>query len=163
MKSLIVYYSLDGHTRLIADIIAKETGADIFELETVKPSAGKSGFAKFFLGGMRANFGQKPALKKPSPDLHDYDLIFIGTPIWASKNVPAINTFIAERDLAGKNVMLFSSSGGGDAGKGFAKLKNRLSGSKITGEIAFKEPAAADRDALTSKIKSWLSSAGVKE
>jgi flavodoxin len=32
MKSLIVYYSMDGHTRLIADIIAKEVGGDIFEL-----------------------------------------------------------------------------------------------------------------------------------
>ncbi len=161
MKSIVVFYSLDGHTRLIADIIAKEVGGDTFELKTVKPSAGKSGFSKFFLGGMRASLNQKPTLKNPLPDLKSYELIFIGTPVWASTNVPAINTFIAGSDLTGKKVMLFSSSGGGDAAKCFSKLKSRLSDSKILGEIAFKEPSAEDRDTLTSKIKAWLSAAGV--
>lgn len=155
MKSLIVYYSHDGHTRFIADIIARETGADVCELKPFK-STGKSGFSKFFLGGMHASLHQKPKLLNPLPDLKEYELIFIGTPVWAARFTPAVNTFISGSNLTSKKIMLFASSAGGDAGKCFEKLKNRLTGSTILSEIGFAEASSEQRESIEAKIKTWL-------
>lgn len=156
MKSLIVYYSLDGHTRRIAEMIAKETASDIHELKTCKPSTGKSGFTRYFLGGMRVNTNQKPALSAPLPSLNDYELIFIGTPIWASSFVPAVNSFISGCDLTGKNIMLFSSSVGGDGSKCYAKLKSRLPGASFLGELSLKESSFNNMDDVAAKVKAWV-------
>lgn len=155
MKSLVVYYTLDGHTRLLAEIIAQETGADIFELKPVK-STGKSGFAKYFLGGMRASLNMKTKLLTPLPDLKEYDLIFIGTPIWASRFTPAVNTFISGSDLTSKKLLFFASSGGGNAGKCFEMLKSRLGRSQILGQIGFAESKAESQAGIESQIKAWL-------
>lgn len=161
MKNLVVYYSLDGHTRLIAEAIVGETGADIYELKTIKPSTGKSGFAKFFLGGMRAIRKQKPALLNPLPDVNDYELVFIGTPVWGSRNAPAINTFISKSGLTNKELILFASSTGGDASKCFDQLISHLPDSKILGVLGFKESALENMDDVKAKIKALLTGAGI--
>ena len=74
MKSLVVFYSLDGHTRRAAEIIARTAGADLHELRPLKTNA-KTGFLKFFLGGMHASFGHKAVLRDPLPDLTAYDRV----------------------------------------------------------------------------------------
>lgn len=155
MKSLVVYYSLDGHTRFIAETIATQTGADVYELKPVK-STGRSGFAKYFLGGMRVSLNMKPKLLNPLPDLKDYDLIFIGTPIWASRFTPAVNTFISGSDLTSKKIMFFASSGGGNTGKCFEMLKSRLGSSQILGQIGFAESKAEKQESIEAQIKDWL-------
>ena len=155
MKSLVVYYSLDGQTRRIADIIAKETGADIHELKPVRDTA-KSGFSKFFLGGMHASFGSKTALREPLPALDSYDRVFIGTPVWASLPTPAVNTFLAESNLAGKKVLLFACSGGGNDAKCFDAMKKRLHGGSAAGQLGFAQSSKENPAETEARIKSWL-------
>ncbi len=104
MKSLIVFYSLEGHTKSIADIIQKELNCDLLELKPEKEIP-KTGIRKFFWGGGKsAIFNEKPTLKNQIPNLNGYDAIFIGTPIWAGKYTPAINTFISQNKIKGKNI-----------------------------------------------------------
>ena len=155
MKSLVVYYSLDGHTRKIAEIIAWETGAAICALNPVK-STGRSGFAKFLIGGMRASFGMKAALTKALPDVSSYDRVFIGTPVWAGKTAPAVNTFLSGCDLTAKEVLFFACSGGGSDAKCFDSMKKRLRGGSVLGQIGFSEASNEAPDEAEARIKTWL-------
>lgn len=107
MRSAVVFYSYDGNTRVAAKVIADKTDAGIYELEEVK-KRGRTGFA-FMAGALSALTGRGSKLKDIFAErLKGYERIFIGTPIWAGKPVPAINTFIRKSDFSGKEIVLFT-------------------------------------------------------
>ena len=157
MKSLVIYYSMEGHTRLIAELIAKESGADIFELKTQKDKS-KTGFSKYIWGGKSVLFNEKPKLVSLPPDLDTYEWIYIGTPIWASSYTPPVNTLLTECKITGKKLMLFACHAGGGADKCFRKMKERLSGNDIVGMIDFNNPTEENEADITRQIRAWLSS-----
>ncbi|HWT75129.1 MAG TPA: hypothetical protein VN258_10480 [Mobilitalea sp.] len=80
MKILIVYYSLEGNTELIAQKIASYVNADVLRL-IPKKEYPSSGFKKFFWGGKSVVFGEKPELETYHVNIDQYDKIIIGTPI----------------------------------------------------------------------------------
>lgn len=80
MKSLVIYYSLEGDTKLIANIIKNELNSDVLELRTKKQYPNK-GFKKYLWGGKSVIFKEKPKLLNKYIDISIYDKIFIGTPI----------------------------------------------------------------------------------
>ena len=116
MKALVVYYSLDGNTRAAAESAAEELGCDILALEPVKPIPEK-GFKKMFVGGRQATFGEKPELKKLVCDPGSYDLIILGTPVWAGKCASPVWSFIDSCAVPERIKALFTLSGGGDDSK----------------------------------------------
>ncbi|MDS1003481.1 flavodoxin [Clostridium sporogenes] len=154
MKSLVVFYSLEGHTKSIADIIRKELNCDLLELKPEKEIP-KTGIRKFFWGGKSVIFNEKPTLKNQIPNLNEYDAIFIGTPIWAGKYTPAINTFISQNKIKGKNIGFFACHGGGGAKKCFQKLEDILKDNTIIGSIDFID--SEDETERKDKVKHWLS------
>lgn len=87
MSTLIVYFSLDGNTKFIAEKIAETINADIIELKTNKKYP-TEGFGKYFWGGKSVIFGEKPKLTNNNIDLNLYDAIIIGTPVWAGSFTP---------------------------------------------------------------------------
>lgn len=105
-KSVVLYYSLGGSTKKIAELIASETSSDIFAIEPVKEIKSK-GFIKYIVAGWSVMTGKKPPIKKISADLSKYDLIFLGGPVWASSYTPPINTFISNIDVSGKDIAYF--------------------------------------------------------
>ena len=78
MKKLIVFYSFDGNTKLIAENIADEIGADLLELKPVKEIT-RNNFMKIFAGGKQAMTKAEPELLPFSIKPEDYDLILIGS------------------------------------------------------------------------------------
>jgi flavodoxin len=107
MKTAVVYYTRDGNTRVTAQALAQKLGADLFELEEVK-KRGKSAGA-FMAAGFGASVGLCSRLKNDfAPEMKAYDMICIGSPVWAGKTVPAINAFIRGMDAAGKQIILFT-------------------------------------------------------
>jgi flavodoxin len=107
MKNAVVYYSYDGSTRVAAKIIADKFKADLFELEEVK-KRGHSPFS-FVAAGFSASVGKGSRLKSTfENEMKEYGSIYIGTPIWAGKSVPAVNTFIKKLNPKGKEVILFT-------------------------------------------------------
>jgi|GEM_PF-258465 Flavodoxins len=107
MKTAVVYYSLDGSTRVAAQAVAARSGADIFELKEAKPR-GKTSVA--FMGeAFAAVFGLRSRVQDTFADrMGAYERICIGTPIWGSRPVPAVNTFVHALNPAGKLVLLFT-------------------------------------------------------
>ncbi|MFL0250968.1 flavodoxin family protein [Clostridium neuense] len=154
MKALVVFYSLEGHTKFIASVIAKELKCDLLELQPEKEIP-KTGFKKFFWGGKSAIFKEKPSLKNKIPDLEQYDTIFLGTPIWAGTYAPPINTFISDNEIKQKNIAFFACHSGGGAKKCFGRLQDFLKDNNIVGSIDFIDPKSDDEE-KKSEIKNWL-------
>lgn len=125
MKRLVVYYSLTGNTEEAAESIAKALDADLLKLETAKDMP-KSFAARILVGGGQVAFNRIPELKPIDVDITAYDEIILGSPIWNSKGVPAVNAFLQDEAAAAKVTSLFFSSGGGKVDKGLAAITKSL-------------------------------------
>lgn len=152
-KVLVVYYSMNGDTKLIAEAVAGAVGGDLLELKP-KKDLKKSGFWRYVAGGMQVLLKAKPELEPFSKNPNNYDLLFIGSPVWASSYVPAVNTFLATTGLKGKKAALFCCYAG-QPGKTFANMKTALAGNEIIGEEAFKDPLKHDKKENSEQAKKW--------
>jgi flavodoxin len=152
MKKLVVYYSLDGNTRYIAENIASAVGADILELKPVSDIKNNK-FTKYLWGGKQVVMGQKPELEKISVNPLEYDTIFIGTPVWAFSFSPAINTFLSEFEIREKKLALFICDGG-SKGKTFSNMRERLKDNTILGELELMEPIKGNED-KAAQAREW--------
>jgi flavodoxin len=130
---LVVYYSLTGNTELVAKTIADEFKGELRKIEEVK-DRGK-GFKLYFFGGFNASMGKCSELKPADFDIKKYDLVFIGSPVWGGRTVPAINTFIEKADFADKKVILFFTMGSKSAGNAAKKPSGKIEkkGGKVIG------------------------------
>ncbi len=154
MKTLVLYYSYDGDTAKVADILKEALGADELRLERVKEKR-RSGFAKYFFGGMGAIFKPRPALKPYTVDFDAYDMLVLGCPVWAGSPAPAMMTFLDAFEhlpVGRKKVAVFCCCMGGQ-GKTLEIMKEQLSKHDAAGEACFvtKEKSGA----LEEQVKSW--------
>lgn len=153
MKVKIIYFSLDGNTKLIAERIKQAIGADIVQLETAKPFP-QNGFNKFLIGGKSTLFGETPALKEYDENL-DYDLIILGTPVWAGTVAPPLRTFLSKADLKGKKTALFVCSGSASAEKSAALVKKLQPDCELIDTACFFNPAKNDTSGQKDKAARW--------
>ena len=111
MKTLILYYSYGGNTRRVAQMIQKEVGGDLAEIQTVQPYTGDYN-AVVDQGQREIDSGFCPELKPLTVDLKDYDTVVLGSPVWWYTFAPAVHSFLKEADLVGKRVYPFATNGG---------------------------------------------------
>ena len=154
MKTIIVYYSLEGNTDFVAQKIASELNADILRLSPKKVYPSK-GFSKFFWGGKSAVMGEAPELEPYSFNAQGYDLIIFGTPVWAGTFAPPLRTFINENDMTGKKFAAFVCQGGEGNQKKFKKLKDALSIENFEAELALLDPKRRQSESNEQKIKEF--------
>ena len=153
LKILIVYYSLTGNTKFIAEAIAESINSDILEVKPVKELNAEGG-SKYFWGGYQATMKKKPKLKPFDIDPLEYDLIFIGTPVWAWTYSPPIRSFLSKYDLTGKSVALWTCSAG-DGVKAMNRFREALKDTNILGEIRFQEPKQHGPETSREKASVW--------
>ena len=154
MKTVIVYYSLEGNTAFAAEKIADALGADTLRLKPVKEYP-KSGFKKFLWGGKSAVMSETPRLEPYTFHGEDYDLIVFGFPVWASNITPPLRTFIKENDLEGKRIAAFACESGSGAEKAFEKLKTVLEIEKLEAETVLIDPKTKPSGENDRKIKEF--------
>lgn len=151
MKTAIIYYSLEGNMDYIAKRIAHDTAADLYRLVPKKEyPTGK--VSKYVWGGKSATFGEKPELTNEKIDLDKYDTLIIGSPVWAGKAAPPLNTFFADYSISGKSIVLLATCGGGSTDKLFAKMKENLTGNEIKGTYTFVEPLHSQDKSINDKL-----------
>ena len=92
MKSVVIYYSLEGNTDLVAKMIAERIGADRIRLKPEKDIQ-STGASKYLLGGKGVMLNERPKLTNGEINLDQYDTLIIGTPIWASSFTPPLTHF----------------------------------------------------------------------
>jgi len=141
MKKLIVYYSLEGNTDVIRLIPKKDFP--------------KGNFKKYLWGGKSATFGETPKLEEYSFTATDYDVIIIGTPIWAGTFTPPIKTFLTDNKISGKDIYLFTCSSGGATEKFLDKFKNSLKDNQFVDSISFVEPLKNKSGNIDEEIKGF--------
>ena len=105
---LVVYYSKTGNTKKVAQDLAKELKADIDEIIDLKD---RNGIKGWLLGGRDATKSCLTEIKT-NKDPSKYDLVIIGTPIWAWNSTPAVRTYITNFKNRFKKVVIFATSGG---------------------------------------------------
>lgn len=137
MKTLIAFYSLTGNTKKIAIAIAQATKGDLLEIKA-KKEIPASGFGKYFWVGKQVMRKEMPELLPLDKNPADYDLIFLGTPVWAGNFAPAIRSFIAQTKLKNKKITLFCAHGGDNPGQTFINLGKELAGNEIIGQADFR-------------------------
>lgn len=150
---LVVYYSLTGNTKMIAETIAQSIDSDILELKPVKELKAEGG-SKYFWGGYQATMKIKPKLKTIDINPLDYNLIILGTPVWAWTYTPPIHSFLSKFDLTSKNVALWTCSQG-DGTRAMSKFKKALKKANILSEFRFQEPKQHEPDEAKEKATKW--------
>jgi len=140
MKILVVYYSKSGNTKIVAQELAQNLGADIEEITESQPKEGVIGYI----------FACKNAALQTSTPINDikrqiteYDLVIIGTPIWAWTMANPIRSFLEKYKQNLKQISFFATMGGSGDKRAFLHME-KLSGLIPAATIAFAD----------SKIKS---------
>ena len=134
-KKLVAYFSASGRTVKVAEKLANELGAELYE---IKPEVK---YTKADLNWMNKksrssvemnNKSFRPAIITGDVDVSGYDTIYLGFPIWWYVAPTLINTFLEAYDFAGKKIVLFATSGGSGFGNTVAELQPSAPGAEIT-------------------------------
>ena len=109
MSRCILYHSYSGNTRRIAKRVKVACGGDLIE---VMPQKKYNALTVYVLGGYRAMKGRQDPIEQKKIDVAGYDMIVVGTPVWAGKPTPAINAAIAAlKGCEGKKAIIFATCG----------------------------------------------------
>lgn len=129
-KTLVLYYSENGTTKTVAEELQKQLGADIEAVEAVEPYTGDFG-ATIQRGNKERESGNWPAIKPLQKKIADYDVIFLGYPIWYGTYANPIVTLVKAENFAGKTIVPFCTFGSGGLNTSAADLEKALPKAKI--------------------------------
>jgi flavodoxin len=158
MRSIIIFHSYSGNTRQVAQILAEylkpKSEVEMLELKAQDESAS-------FLGQCRRALWHKRGQIAPAKfTLEDYDLICLGTPVWAFGPAPAVNTYLDKcAGVKGKAVVLFTTYG---SGTGNTRCLNYMQailtkkGAKTFKRFSVQQFKVGDEEYVLSKIKEVL-------
>lgn len=150
---LIAYFSRTGNTREIASMIQAQTGGDLFEIQPAEsyPASYSETTAR---AEREIDEGILPALASDVENFDEYEVIFIGYPIWWNTTPPVVNTFLDSHEFEGKTVAPFCTSGGSGIQGSLANINrycaraNVLSGRDLSGANA-------------GEVSQWLAQIGI--
>ncbi|MDG6224467.1 MAG: flavodoxin [Candidatus Thermoplasmatota archaeon] len=138
MKSLVVYTSVSGGTRTIANEIASEIGASLVEVK-----------------GDHLHTGVEDVRIRTEPgsvDMEQFDLLFLGTPIWMWNPSPVLMTYLKKLNVKGKRLALFSTSEG-DVRGAMEKLKSELEDNEVISIEDFLNPKLKEEE--MNRSRTW--------
>ena len=156
-KALVAYFSASGVTKKLSENLAGAIGADIFEI--VPEQIYTDADLNWQDPGSRSSVEMKdracrPAIASKVENMSQYDVVFVGFPVWWYREPSIIDTFVEAYDFAGKTIVPFATSGSsgiGDSGKNIAEIAK---GAKVEEGKRFSADASADE--LKEWAGSWL-------
>ena len=164
-KVLVAFYSRPGNnysvgnvktgnTQILAEMIAKETGATLFNIEPVKPYPADYNKCTE-VAKKELNAAARPAVKADIK-AEDYDIIFIGYPIWWGDAPMPVYTFIEKHNWKGKTVIPFCThEGSGMCNE--PKIKAACKGATVLGGLGmYGHTAQNDRATAKAEMLKWL-------
>ena len=133
-KVLVAYFSASGVTAKAAANLAKAAGADLFEIvpERVYTKADLNWQDKNSRSSVEMNDrSSRPAIKSKVDNMEQYDVVFVGFPIWWYREPSIIDTFMESYDFSGKTIVPFCTSGGSGLGSTSQNLQALAKGAKV--------------------------------
>jgi flavodoxin len=148
MKSLVVYYSLTGKTKLVAQVIAEALNATLLEIKETKPR--RPGPFIYLTGGAAAFMNRGSKINPIDVDLKQYERIFIGSPIWGPRPAPAINSFIYQTNFEGRSIIPFFTMSGTNPEKALANITAKIEKNqgKVAGSFAITTYRVSDEEII---------------
>ena len=153
-KKLVAFFSASGTTKKVAEMIAEEVKADLFEIEPKVP------YTKPDLDWMNKKSRSsvemsdkkiRPQITDTDAHIEEYDTIILGFPIWWYVAPTIINTFLEAYDFSGKKIVLFATSGGSGFGNTVKELQPSAPEAVIT------EGSLLNRG-TKQKVSEWVNS-----
>lgn len=127
-RILVAYFSMqDGNTGDVARAIYEQTGGDLYRILVAEPYPGDDKVRKELLT-RQVKENILPPLAGPAPNFTEYDIIFLGSPVWANHLSQPVKSFLHKYDLSGKAVIPFVSHSGGGRGKTFSDVAELCDG-----------------------------------
>ncbi len=154
-KSLVVYFSVTGTTKTLAEKLSKEADADLFEIKPAVPYTQED--LDWTNENSRSTIEMKkdktirPGIANRVENMDRYDRIYIGFPIWWYVAPTIINSFLEQYDFEGKTIIPFATSGGSDMGDTNEELKPSCKGAKLLDGKCFL--ASVPRE----QLRDWIS------
>lgn len=151
-KTLVAYFSASGTTAKVAKKMAEAIGADLFEIKPETPYTGAdlNWQNKNSRSSVEMNDrSSRPAIAVKVADMPQYDVVFVGFPVWWYREPSIIDTFMESYDFAGKTVIPFATSGGSGLGDSAANMQKLAKGAKVVNGKRFSGSASAE------ELKAW--------
>ena len=156
-KTLVAYFSAQGHTKSVAQAIADELGADIFEIVPQNPYTDDD--LNWNNGDSRVSLEHDDETKRDVPlaqatpdNFADYDTVFVGYPIWWGGAAWPIEHFVTDNDFGSKRVVPFCTSASSGLGQSASDLAALAGSGNWEGGQRF--ASSADE----SEVRAWISS-----
>lgn len=159
-KMLVAYFSASGVTAKVACTMAKAADADLYEIQPKTPYSHAD--LDWTNKKSRSSVEMSDPTSRPDiagrvANMEQYDVVFVGFPIWWYVAPTIINTFLESYDFSGKTIVPFATSGGSGMGKTREKLAvscpgaNLLEGNMMNGSLSSSELAAWMKRFVTSE------------
>ena len=158
-KVLVLYYSQTSNTKTVAQEIANKLGADIEEIVAVNPYNGDFQ-ATIARCQQEREQGVTPEIEPIKADLAQYDVIFLGYPIWFGTYAPPMAAFLNQADLSGKKIVPFCTFGSGGLDSSVKDLTKAQPKAEI---IAGYGVRAARMAAVPAEVDQFLKAGGFIE
>lgn len=158
-KMLVLYYSQTGNTKAVAEAIANKLGADIEEITMVDP------YDPDFQATIdRCKKDQEqgilPEIQPVKADIANYDVIFLGFPVWFGTYAPPVTTFLNSADFSGKKIVPFCTFGSGGLESSARDLAVAEPGAEILPGYGVR---AARLEAMPKEVDNFLKANGFLE
>ena len=150
-KILVAYFSHTGNTEKVAQLIQSKTGADIFKIETATPYPSVYRETTELAKQEKAD-NARPALKNKVENMAQYDVVFVGYPIWWYTAPTIVNTFLESYDFSGKTVIPFATSGGSGMGKTAAHMRSVCPKADVKNGFMLNDASASHIEKELSKL-----------
>ena len=156
-KVLVAYFSATGTTAGVADKLAKVTGGELFEIKPAQP------YSEADLDWRNnqsrssvemADMNSRPKIASKVENMSQYNVVFIGFPIWWYREPSIIDTFMESYDFAGKTVIPFATSGSSGMGKSGENMQKLAPNAKVFEGKRF--PANVSEEVLKTWADEWL-------
>ena len=158
-KTLVLYYSLTGNTKLVAEEIANRLGADIEEITCVDPY--DTNFQACIQRCLQEReAGVLPELQPLKADLSKYETIFIGYPVWFGTYATPVITFLKDADLSGKKIVPVCTFGSGGLESSVKDLMSAQPGAEVLPGYGVR---AARLEAMPAEVDQFLKANGFLE
>ena len=155
-RTLIVYYSLTNRTERVAEEIQKQTGGDLYRVQTVRtyPDVFSEVSAE---AREERNSGNLPELQGELPNVQDYDLIIVGGPVWSSTVSTPLMSFLEQMDFQGKTVAPYWTDDG-MPGHYETDFIEQAQNANVVDGIGLTDVSDMSDEQIENEIATWLSS-----
>lgn len=148
-KILIVFYSRTGVTKKIAEVIKQKLGGDSEEINSIKNRSGAFGY---LISGKEATQKTLAEIKPATINPSDYDLVVIGTPIWAWNLSSPVRTYLTDQKIKFKKVAFFCTMASSGDDKAWAEME------KISGLAPAATLALTTKQVMTGNYEQEINS-----